>query len=96
MIIAIDAATTHAEDASANLHKIIAEVGQRTTSLADALQIAQAQAACSQAWALVALARVAPPVAGRATLVGCAACGASLDDDNCDDAETHVCAPREK
>jgi hypothetical protein len=42
-------------------------------------------------------ARLAATVhAGRATLVGCAACGASLDDDNCDDAETHVCAPREK
>jgi hypothetical protein len=58
MIISIDAATAHAEDASANLHKVIAQVGAIDVPAALALQMVQAQAACAQAWALVALARM--------------------------------------
>jgi hypothetical protein len=58
---ALDAATTHAEDATKNLHTLIASVaptGQsRSLPAALALQMIQAQAACAQAWATVAIAR---------------------------------------
>lgn len=59
MIIPVGAATTLAEDASTNLRNIVSEVALISPMPAElALQMAQAQAACAQAWALVAIARV--------------------------------------